>query len=73
MATPRCSCPQWPSPSVDDYVLVDPTVPQVTDSWPDAPVTVFVDATSEAAIPCRLRGWSVRPLDALPTWSPDPS
>jgi hypothetical protein len=55
---------------VASYVLVDPDVPPVSDSWPDAPVTVFIDATAEASLLCRLRGWDIRPLDGLASWTP---
>jgi hypothetical protein len=55
---------------VVEYVLVDPQLPDVTESWPDARVRVFCEATSEAAIPSRLRGWDVEPLSGLPDWLP---
>lgn len=43
---------------VSEYVLVDPALPLVTDSWPDAPVTVVTDdAESPAARQGSLRGW----------------
>jgi hypothetical protein len=45
---------------VGAYVLIDPDLPPVTDSWPDAPVTVVTDDTSGAAsLQGRLRGWQV--------------
>lgn len=46
--------------AVIGYVLVDPLLPAVTDSWPDAPVTVVTDdAGSDASVQGRLRGWRV--------------
>jgi hypothetical protein len=45
---------------VSEYVLIDPVLPTVTDSWPDAPVTVVSsDESSDASIQGRLRGWTV--------------
>jgi hypothetical protein len=45
---------------VSEYVLIDPDLPPVTDSWPDAPVTVVSsDESSDASIQGRLRGWTV--------------
>ena len=45
---------------VSEYVLIDPELPPVTDSWPDAPVTlVSSDETSGAAMQARLRGWTL--------------
>lgn len=52
---------------VRDYVLVDPTIPPVSDGWPDAHVTVFSDSDVGIA---RLRGWSVAPLSSLSSWRP---
>lgn len=46
--------------SIVGYVLHDPVLPPVTDSWPDAPVTVVTDdAESDASVQGRLRGWRV--------------
>lgn len=46
--------------SVVGYVLHDPVLPPVTDSWPDAPVTVVTDdADSDGSVQGRLRGWRV--------------
>ncbi len=54
-----------------EYLLVDPVLPPVTDTWPDAPVTVACDDMScEAAIQGRLRGWTVITMDELPGWLP---
>lgn len=58
---------------IAEYVLVDPELPSVTDSWPDAPVIVLCEATSEASLHGRLRGWTVLPTDALLDWSPSDS
>ncbi len=56
---------------VAEYVLVDPEIPQVTDAWPDAPVTVYTtQGAAPAAAHARLRGWSVHPMSALPEWVP---
>lgn len=52
---------------VQEYVLVDPQLPAVSDGWPDAHVTVFCEADQPQA---RLRGWDVRPLAALGEWRP---
>jgi hypothetical protein len=56
---------------VAEYVLVDPDLPPVNDTWPDAPVTVICAPTSEASLQGRLRGWTVLPTAALLDWSPD--
>ena len=53
-----------------EYLLVDPVLPAVTDVWPDAPVTVACDLTSDASIQGRLRGWTVIALDEVATWLP---
>ena len=53
---------------VAGYLLVDAEPPAVTDSWPDAPVTVFTDGDATRSA---LRGWTVRPLHALADWSAD--
>jgi hypothetical protein len=55
---------------VVEYVLVDPAVPPVSDSWPDAPVTVFCEVTDPTSIQGRLRGWLVRSIDDLGDWLP---
>ena len=50
---------------VGEYVLIDPELPPVTDSWPDAPVTVVSsDEASDASLQGRLRGWTVVPKAA---------
>jgi hypothetical protein len=45
---------------VSEYVLIDPELPTVSDSWPDAPVTVVTDDTDgQASLQGRLRGWQL--------------
>ena len=57
---------------VAGYVLVDPALPPVTESWPDAPVTVVTDDTdSQASLHSRLRGWVVLDHTAFAHWRPD--
>ena len=46
--------------TVDRYVLIEPELPAVTDSWPDAPVTLVSD-DDWLAMQGRLRGWDVLP------------
>lgn len=53
---------------VCDYVLVEPHLPEVTDAWPDAPVTVYATTGSAAERMAGLRGWSVHGVDELPGW-----
>ena len=55
---------------ISEYVLVRPTLPPVSDSWPDAPVTVYCEPTDEASITSRLRGWTVLPTASLTEWQP---
>jgi hypothetical protein len=50
------------------YLLIDPELPQVSDAWPDARVTVACDADSEASLLARLRGWDVLTHDELWHW-----
>ena len=52
---------------VQEYVLVEPEVPPVSEAWPDAPVTVFTDGERPLAA---LRGWTVLPTADLATWAP---
>jgi hypothetical protein len=54
---------------VAEYVLVDPVLPTVNDAWPNAPVTVIGEPTSEASLQGRLRGWTVLPTAALLDWT----
>ena len=57
---------------VAEYVLVEPVLPPVTDSWPDARVTVVTDDTgSSASLQGRLRGWTVVTHEAFARWRPD--
>lgn len=59
---------------VTEYLLVDPVLPPVTESWPDARVTVVTDdAESPASLQGRLRGWTVLDRPDLAFWRPDPS
>ena len=45
---------------VGEYVLIDPVLPAVSDTWPDAPVTVVSDdAEGFASRQASLRGWRV--------------
>lgn len=54
---------------VDGYLLVDPELPAVTDSWPDAPVTIAAsDPDGWVATQARLRGWDLIPVDDVPGW-----
>ena len=56
---------------VAEYVMVDPDIPMVTDSWPDAPVVLYVsDPHSPASRQARLRGWTVHALGDLGGWEP---
>lgn len=50
------------------YLLIDPELPQVSDVWPDARVTVACDADSEASLQARLRGWDVMTHEELRHW-----
>jgi len=53
------------------YLLIDPELPPVTDTWPDAPVTVASDdAASDASVQGRLRGWTVITTAGLGDWLP---
>ena len=44
--------------TVEAYVLVDPDLPPVTDSWPDAPV-ILVSDDEWLVTQARLRGWDL--------------
>jgi hypothetical protein len=56
---------------VAEYLLIDPVLPAVSDTWPDAPVTVATDdPESDASVQGRLRGWTVVMTDALQDWTP---
>jgi len=54
----------------EEYLLLDPELPSVSDSWPDARVTVVCDADSEASIQARLRGWDLLELEDIHQWEP---
>ena len=51
------------------YLLVEPELPAVTDTWPDAPVTIAAaDPEGWLAVQARLRGWDlITPAD-VPDW-----
>jgi hypothetical protein len=53
-----------------EYLLVEPALPPVGDSWPDAPVTIADRDDSVAARQGVLRGWDVIPTEAAWTWAP---
>ena len=53
-----------------EYLLLDPQLPSVTDTWPDARVTVVCDADSEASLQARLRGWDLLDLAEVHRWEP---
>jgi hypothetical protein len=50
--------------SVARYLLIDPELPTVTDSWPDAPVTIVTD-NEWVATQARLRGWDLAERSTL--------
>jgi hypothetical protein len=53
------------------YLLINPELPPVSDTWPDAPVTVASnDAASPAAVQGRLRGWTVITMEEIGDWTP---
>ena len=57
---------------VAEYVLIDPALPAVTESWPDARVMVVTDdADCQASLQGRLRGWTVIGHAEFDQWSPD--
>ena len=56
--------------TVEAYVLVDPDLPPVTDSWPDAPV-VMVSDDEWLLTQARLRGWDLVERADLPAWLAD--
>ena len=49
------------------YVLVEPELPTVTESWPDAPVTL-VSVDPWLVTQARLRGWDLVEPDDLDAW-----
>jgi len=53
---------------VADYVLIEPVIPEVNDTWPDAPVTVYCRLDSDTARMASYRGWQVLSLNELPAF-----
>lgn len=54
---------------VAEYLLVRPDVPPVTETWPDAPVTVVLDDAEDLlTATVRLRGWTL--LVGADPWQP---
>ncbi len=53
---------------VAEYLLVDPVLPPVSDTWPDARVTLVCEPTTEASLQARLRGWDVLSPDEMGQW-----
>ncbi len=54
---------------VEEYLLVRPDLPPVSDTWPDAPVTVVVDDAGDLITSMvRLRGWTL--LVGADPWRP---
>lgn len=54
---------------VSEYLVVRPDLPPVTDTWPDAPVTVVVDDAEDLLVATvRLRGWTL--LVGADPWRP---
>jgi len=56
------------SRQVADYVLIEPVIPEVNDTWPDAPVTVYCRLESDTARMAGFRGWTVCALEQLPAF-----
>ncbi len=54
----------------EEYVLLDPELPSVSDTWPDARVTVVCDPASDASIQARLRGWDLLEVQDVHQWEP---
>jgi len=50
---------------VGGYVLIDPVIAAVSDTWPDAPVYVYCGLTSDIARMAGHRGWDVRDIALL--------
>lgn len=46
------------------YFLIDPDYPDSTDSWPDAPITVFLPAGNEPVRSVSLRGQEIAWFDS---------
>lgn len=47
------------------YVLIDPEIPQPTDTWPECPVTIMCSEGSNQADRLRLYGWPVVVTDRI--------
>lgn len=54
----------WHVP-IHSYVLIDPDVPQPTDTWPECPVTIVCSEGSNQADRLRLYGWPVVVTDRI--------
>ncbi len=54
---------------VVEYLLVQPELPVVSDTWPDAPVTVMTD-DPWVSTQARLRGWEELGTVDLTQWRP---
>lgn len=52
---------------VNAYLLVDPDLPAVSDTWPDAPVAVL-SGDDWIATQVRLRGWELLEEEHLGDW-----
>lgn len=55
---------------VEEYLLLDPELPTVSDAWPDARVTIVCEPTTEASLQARLRGWDVLSPADIGQWQP---
>jgi len=53
--------------AVGGYVLIEPVIPAVSDTWPDAPVSVYCSLTSDIARVSGLRGWDVCDIAHVPS------
>ena len=53
--------------AVGGYVLIEPVIPAVSDTWPDAPVSVYCSLTSDIARVSELRGWDVCDIAHVPS------
>ena len=53
---------------VGGYVLLEPVIPAVSDTWPDAPVSVYCSPASDVARMAGHRGWDVRDIAHLPSY-----
>ena len=56
---------------VAEYLLIEPDLPAVNDTWPDAPVTIVTaDPDGWIATQARLRGWDLIDAADRDTWRP---